>query len=182
MLQGGNPTVRRVVMAGVLGSIAAFLGLTRLGFIPFPTGINATIMHIPAIVGGIVGGWSVGWAVGTIFGVTSLLTAPIPLFKDPLVAIVPRMFIGITAYFAWQALRRASYTMGLVVAAVVGTVTNTVLVLTAATVLHSDLMNPALALTIAFTQGTLEAILAPIIVLPVMDAISGRARRRTSTI
>jgi uncharacterized membrane protein len=169
-------------MAGLLGSIAAFLGLTRLGFIPFPTGINATIMHIPAIVGGIVGGWLVGWAVGTIFGFSSFLAATNPLFKDPLVAIVPRMFIGITAYYAWQALRGTSYSMGLVLAAVVGTLTNTILVLTTATLLHPDIMNPALALTVAFTNGIPEAILAPIIVLPIMDAIGGRARRRRSTI
>jgi uncharacterized membrane protein len=44
---------RQIVVAGILGGIAVFLGATRLGFIPVPTlAGNATIMHVPAILGG----------------------------------------------------------------------------------------------------------------------------------
>ncbi len=40
-------TVRKIVIAGVLGAIAILLGVTRLGYIPVPTAAgNATIMHI----------------------------------------------------------------------------------------------------------------------------------------
>ncbi len=177
-----NPMVRRVVVAGLLGAIAAFLGATRLGFIPFPTGIQATIMHVPAIIGGIAEGWPVGWAIGTIFGLFSFLTATNPLFADPRVAILPRMFIGITAYFTFRALRGTNYSLALVVSAVVGTLTNTILVLTTATLLHPELMSPTLALTVAFTNGIPEAIIAAIIVLPIMDAVRGRGRARRSTI
>ena len=46
---------RRVVVAGVLSGVAIFLGYTRLGFIPVPSPAgNATIMHIPAIIGGVI--------------------------------------------------------------------------------------------------------------------------------
>ncbi|HEX7586927.1 MAG TPA: ECF transporter S component, partial [Anaerolineae bacterium] len=56
-------SVRSIVVAGVLGAIAILLGYTRLGFIPVPTPAgNATIMHIPAIIGGILEGWPVGAA------------------------------------------------------------------------------------------------------------------------
>ena len=87
-------TVRDIVIAGVLGAVAILLGVTRLGYIPVPTAAgNATIMHIPAIIGGIMQGPAVGLIVGAIFGVSSFLNATVPLFKDPLVAILPRLFI-----------------------------------------------------------------------------------------
>ena len=48
---------RQIVVAGIIGGIALFLGFTRLGFIPVPIPLigNATIMHIPAIIGGVLG-------------------------------------------------------------------------------------------------------------------------------
>lgn len=113
-------SVRRIVVAGLLGAIAILLGYTRLGFIPVPTPAgNATIMHIPAIIGGILEGWPVGAAIGTIFGIFSFLQADNAIFKDPLVAILPRIFIGITAYFVYRALRNANRTFGFAIAGVV---------------------------------------------------------------
>jgi len=100
-------SVRKIVIAGVLSAIAILLGSTRLGFIPVPTpASNATIMHVPAIVGGVLEGWVVGGIVGTIFGLFSFIQAEVPMFKDPLVAILPRIFIGIAAYLGYRGLRR----------------------------------------------------------------------------
>jgi uncharacterized membrane protein len=107
--------VRKIVIAGVLAAIAILLGWTRLGFIPVPTAAgNATIMHVPAIIGGIMEGWVVGGVIGTIFGLFSFVQATVPMFKDPLVAVVPRIFIGITTYFAYRALRRISLPWALI--------------------------------------------------------------------
>ena len=112
-------SVRSIVVAGVLGGIAILLGYTRLGFIPVPTPAgNATIMHIPAIIGGILEGWPVGAVIGMIFGVFSFLQSTTPIFKDPLVAILPRLFIGITPFFVYQGLRRVNRNAGFVIAAV----------------------------------------------------------------
>jgi uncharacterized membrane protein len=106
-VEKGALSVRRIVVAGVLSAIAILLGWTRLGFIPVPTAAgNATIMHVPAIIGGILEGWVVGGIVGTLFGLFSFLNATVPLFKDPLVAVLPRVFIGVTTYFAYRTLRR----------------------------------------------------------------------------
>jgi len=57
---------RQIVVAGIIGGIALFLGFTRLGFIPVPIPLigNATIMHIPAIVGGVLEGPIVGMLAG----------------------------------------------------------------------------------------------------------------------
>lgn len=166
---GTQLTVRRIVISGVLAAIAILLGVTRLGFIPVPTaGGNATIMHVPAIIGGVMEGWLVGGLIGTIFGIFSFLNAEIPLFKDPFVAILPRIFIGITAYFTYAGLKRWNEVGAIAVAAAVGTLTNTILVLTMAVV--RGYMAPGVALSVAIVNGIPEVIVAIIIVLAVVVA------------
>ncbi len=165
----GGLNVRRIVLSGVLGAIAIFLGVTRLGFIPVPTAAgNATIMHVPAIIGGVMEGWLVGGIIGTIFGLFSFLQATTPLFKDPLVAILPRIFIGITAYFVYAALKKVNEYLALIVAGVVGTFTNTILVLGMAVV--RGYIAAGVAVSIGVTQGIPEAIVAAIVVVAVVAA------------
>jgi uncharacterized membrane protein len=101
--------IRRVIVAGLLLAITLLLAFTRIGFIPVPTpAANATIVHIPAIVGGILEGSLVGLIIGMGFGFASLMQATIPAFKDPLVAILPRLFIGVAASLVFSAFYRAS--------------------------------------------------------------------------
>jgi uncharacterized membrane protein len=101
--------IRRVIVAGLLLAITLLLAFTRIGFIPVPTpAANATIVHIPAIVGGILEGSLVGLIIGMGFGFASLMQATIPAFKDPLVAILPRLFIGVAASIVFSAFYRAS--------------------------------------------------------------------------
>ncbi len=46
-------SVRRIVITAILSAISMLLGLTRLGYIPVPNlAGNATIMHVPVIIGG----------------------------------------------------------------------------------------------------------------------------------
>lgn len=162
-------TVRKIVIAGVLSAIAILLSMTPLGYVPVPTAAgHATTMHIPAIIGGIMEGWLVGGIIGFIFGLTSFFRATIPLFKDPLVAILPRVFIGITAAFCYAGLKRLSENLALIAAAVIGTLTNTILVLTMATI--RGYMTPALSVSIGITHGIPEIIVAAIITLAVVRA------------
>lgn len=166
----GGLNVRKIVLAGILGAIAIFLGVTRLGFIPVPTAAgNATIMHVPAIVGGIMEGWAVGGIIGAIFGVFSFLQATTPLFKDPLVAILPRLFIGVTAYFAYTALRKVTNEyISVIVAAVVGSMTNTILVLSMAAL--RGYLSWSVAGSVAVVNGIPEAIVAAIVAVAVITA------------
>ena len=100
--------IRRIITAGLLLAITALLAFSRIGFIPAPTPAgNATIAHIPAIIGGILEGPLVGLIVGLGFGLASFMQAAIPAFKDPLVAIAPRLFIGVTAGLVYTLLQRA---------------------------------------------------------------------------
>jgi uncharacterized membrane protein len=162
-------TVRDIVIAGVLGAVAILLGVTRLGYIPVPTAAgNATIMHIPAIIGGIMQGPLVGLIVGAIFGISSFLNATVPLFKDPLVAILPRLFIGVVAWLVYAGLRRKNEYLAVAVSAFLGTLTNTVLVLTMAVVRHY--LTAGVAWTVGVTNGIPEAIVGTIVTLAVVLA------------
>lgn len=165
----GGLTVRRIVVAGILGAVAIFLGATRLGFIPVPTAAgNATIMHVPAIIGGVLEGSLVGAIIGTLFGLFSFFQATVPLFKDPLVAILPRIFIGVTAYYSYRALVGRGELLAVGVAAAVGTLTNTIGVLGMA-VLRGYLA-PGVAFGIGVTHGIPEVVVAVIITVAVVAA------------
>ena len=160
-------SIRKIVIAGVLSAISILLGATMLGFIPVPTPAgHATIMHVPAVIGGVMEGPIVGAIVGTIFGIFSFIQATIPAFKDPLVAILPRIFIGITAYLAYAGLKRVNVYLALIVAAIVGTLTNTIGVLGMGVL--RGYWAPGVALTVGLTQGIPEAVVAAIITVAVV--------------
>jgi len=116
-------SVRQIVVAGVMSAIAIFLGATRLGFIPFVLGVAITIMHVPVIIGAVLEGPLVGTIIGALFGIFSLVwafvvpTGPGDLyFQNPLISILPRLFIGLTAWASYAAFRRASVPWGLILA------------------------------------------------------------------
>ncbi len=170
-------TARRIVVAGLLAAITILLGVTQLGLIPVPTAAgSATIIHIPVIIGAILDGWLVGSILGLIFGILTFVTGQIPALKDPLVAVLPRIFIGITAALAYRGLRRWSEVAAVTVSAVVGTLTNTILVLGMAIV--RGYVTFPVALGIGVVQGIPEAIVAAIIVGAVVLAWKGIAGRR----
>jgi uncharacterized membrane protein len=158
--------VRRIVITGVLAAIAILLGITRLGFIPVPNlSGNATIMHVPAIIGGVMEGPVVGLLVGLIFGVFSMLQDTTGLFRNPLVSVIPRLFIGVTAYYSYAALKRQNEYLALVVAGAVGTLTNTILVVGALVGLS---LIPAAAIPTIIPQAIAEIVIAVIITVAVV--------------
>jgi uncharacterized membrane protein len=171
--------VRQIVIAGILGGIAIFLGATQLGFIPVPNiAGNATIMHVPAIIGGALEGPVVGLITGAIFGVFSFIQADNPIFTNPLVSILPRLFIGIVAWAVFVGLRRWSVDLAAATAGVIGSLANTVGVLTMAVLL--DFLPLALVPTIV-PQAIAEAILAAVVtVIVVRGVLLYRSGRTTA--
>ncbi len=162
--QPGSATsvrTRTIVVSGLLAAIQIVLGLTGLGFIPTPTGVNATILHIPTVVAGVVEGPIAGVAVGLIFGIFSFLRATNPAFADPLVAILPRLFPGLVAWAVFVALRRTNLAVAAAVAGALGTLTNTALVLGMG--MLRGYFPPELAVTVATTNGPFEVLFAAII-------------------
>ena len=222
--------IRRVVIAGVLLAITLLLVFARIGMIPVPTpAANATIAHIPAIIGGVLEGPLVGLIIGLGFGFASFMNAGIPMFKDPLVAILPRLFIGVTAAWTYMGLRRAGRRMllallvvlyglmlvfsweaykiarwlGLVlvaastigagalywwmrreeveiiklaIAAAVGSLTNTVLVLSVA--VWRGYLSAGPALMVGVTHGIPEVIVSAIVTVAVVGTLRHIGRRR----
>ncbi|WP_242704371.1 MULTISPECIES: ECF transporter S component [Enterococcus] len=133
-------------------AIMIILAITPLGFIPIGP-INATTMHIPVIIASIILGPKIGAGLGGIFGILSLARSTIvitpmsfvfsPFIANPLtgqgdwraviVAIVPRILIGIVPYFVYIGINRLMKTkaqpVSLFVAGLMGSMTNTILVM-----------------------------------------------------
>lgn len=175
--------VRKIVVAGVLGAIAIVLGVTRLGFIPVPNlSGNATIMHIPAIIGAVLEGPIVGVLAGAIFGIFSMLQDTTGLFTNPMVSVVPRLVIGITSWLTYRSLVRVNVDLAAAMAGVVGTLTNTVLVVGA---LIAFGLIPAAAIPTIIPQAIAEvviaAVLTPLVVRGVNLVRSGRTSATDST-
>ena len=157
------------MVAGVLGGIAVFLGATRLGFIPVPNlAGNATVMHVPAILGGALEGPVVGLLAGGIFGVFSFLQPEVPLFANPIIAIGPRLLIGVVAWAVFVGLRNVSVDLAAAVSGVFGSLTNTVGVLGLA-VLFGYL--PPEAVVPIIPQAIAEAVLAAVVTVVVVRGV-----------
>jgi uncharacterized membrane protein len=171
-------SVRQIVIAGILGGIAIFLGYTRLGFIPVPNlAGNATIMHVPAILGGALEGPVVGTIVGGIFGIFSFIQAEVPFFRDPLVSILPRLFIGVVAWAVFASLRNVSLDLAAAAAGVLGSLTNTVGVLGMAVLLG---YLPLAAVVPILPQAVAEAILAAVVTVVVVRGVQLYRSGRTT--
>lgn len=169
---------RRIVIAGILGAIAILLAVTRLGFIPVPnfTG-NATIMHVPAILGGVLEGPVVGFLVGGIFGVFSFIQAEVPAFKDPLVSILPRLIIGIVAWAVFVGLRGTNVYVASLAAGLLGTLANTVGVLGMGTI--RGYFPPDLIVLI-LPQVIMELVVAALITVIVVKGVELYRSGRTT--
>lgn len=178
-------SIRQIVVSGLMGAITIVLGVTRLGFIgPFPPLIlvSATILQIPAIIGGILEGPIVGLLIGLIFGLSSWLQAPTEIppvnlwFSNPLVSILPRLFIGVTAAYTYLALRRSNQWLAVAAAAVVGTLTNTILVVGALVIL--GYVPLVVIVPTVLPNAIAEIVVAVVIVTAVVAAEKGIALRQ----
>jgi len=158
---------KKVVLAGVLGAISVILSVTPIGLIPVPNlSGSATTMHIPAIVGGIIGGPAVGALVGIIlaFSTMHLFFA---LGVNLVACFIPRIFIGVIAYYVWLGLKKNN--VGIVASSLAATFTNTIGVLGLAVAFGNftwQQIVPIIAL-----NGTLELIISAIVVLPLVKIL-----------
>jgi uncharacterized membrane protein len=140
------------------------LDLTPLGNLPIGP-VGSTIVHIPTIITGILLGPVAGLIMGTGMGIISLLHAltrsslPLdPFFINPLVSVLPRMAIGVVAYYVYAGLNaligksKVGKTISVVVGGAAGSITNTVLVFTMFYIVYLDEI-------VALLEGVGKAIL-----------------------
>ena len=179
--------VRRLVVIGVLSGICIMLSITPLGFLPIGP-VNATIMHIPVIIGAVIEGPIVGLAIGLIFGLTSLIRAfTMPtvtsfLMMNPIISVLPRVVMGFASYYIFTGIFKSSKNkkISAMITGFLASLINTVGVLGLIYLIYGQryveaigqIGSPAKIITaIAVTNGLPEAILAGVIVSSVVTVI-----------
>lgn len=196
-----NKTYRLVIRAILTAIIILQTMVPFLGFIPI--GITSlTIIHITVIVAAIVLGTRDGMFIGLVWGIFTIIrafTSPttpldITVFTNPIISVLPRVLVGLVAgiLFTWLYRKTKKVVLASIVAAIFGTLTNTVLVLTLMGTLYTSLVATtygvdasALFVTlgaIAVTNGVSEVItaviLTPILVKALFASTSLRPENR----
>jgi uncharacterized membrane protein len=177
---------RKLTTFAMLAAISIILGFTPLGIIPIPP-VGATIMHIPVIITAILEGPVLGALMGLVFGIISFVNAimkPTVLSfaaMNPLVSIVPRMLIGIVAYYAYDLIKLKNETIKVGVSAALATLMNTVGFLGMIYLLYAEPAAKALGqkvdtvgkflLVLGTTHGLPEMGVAVLITIPIVFAI-----------
>jgi uncharacterized membrane protein len=136
-----NPQKNKTYRIAILGILSAFIIIQTfvpfLGNIPIPP-LNPTIIHITVIVAAFVLSTKDGMLIGLVWGLARMVKAytlpasplDLLLWTNPIIAVVPRVMVGLVAGLVFQAfLKRKQEKRGMVIAAVLGSLTNTVLVL-----------------------------------------------------
>lgn len=183
---GSKATTRKITTLAMLSAIAVILGFTPLGIIPVPP-VNATIMHIPVIIAAVLEGPIVGAIMGLIFGILSIIRAIttgnilLVAILNPLVSVVPRILIGVGAYYVYKSLPVKNDKIRIGVAAAVGTAINTFGFLGMLYLLYSETAAKAFnvsldavgkaIVTIGVTHGIPEIVVAVIITVGVILAL-----------
>lgn len=176
---------RSLVEMALFMAIILVLSITPLGYIPLGF-MNATTVHIPVIIAGIVLGWKKGAFCGFVFGLTSFINAtfrsasvlsflftPFRPFGNGwslVIAFVPRILIGVVAFFVFNALfnitKKKSISMFL--AGVAGSMTNTVLVMGMAYLFFAEPYANATNITV---EGVLKAVATVMVINGVPEAV-----------
>ncbi|MDK2787388.1 MAG: hypothetical protein PWP07_613 [Epulopiscium sp.] len=183
-------STQKLVLTGMLVAISIILDATPIGTIRLPI-VSATIAHVPTIIGGMTGGPLVGGIVGLSFGLASLirnLTQPTSIlsfaFMNPLVSVLPRILVGIMAYYGYYGIRKfANDYISIIAGAMIGSCTNTVLVLGMMYILYAQRVveafsavgksgtAKAILLGIATANGIPEMIVAAILTVVIVKGL-----------
>ena len=145
-------STKQLALLSMFAAIIVLLAFTPIGFIPLGF-MKATIIHVPVIIGSIMLGPRMGAILGGLFGLTSLITnttlpvitsfvfsplIPVPgLGRGSLLALVvcfvPRILVGVFPWLAYHGvqklIKKKNSTVALAIAGIVGSMTNTLLVM-----------------------------------------------------
>ncbi len=122
-----NEKTYELVLTALFTAIIIIMAFTPLGYIPLVV-INATIIHIPVILGALFLGPKKGAFLGFVFGLTSFINntfkAATPsafvfspvlaanvvgvsgIFKSLYICFIPRILVGIVPYFVYLLIRK----------------------------------------------------------------------------
>lgn len=142
-------STKKMIVFTLFAALIVVMAFT-VGYIPLGF-MNATIIHIPVIIGAIILGPARGGALGFVFGLTSLINNTIKpnitsfvftpfysldprfngSFKSILICFVPRILIGVISGYLYKALSKTRLNKAVVLAVTgfVGSMVNTVFVM-----------------------------------------------------
>ena len=154
-----KPDTRYMASLAMLCAVLLVMGMTGIGFIPFPV-IKATTMHIPVILGAILLGPGAGAVLGAVFGLCSIwvnTTTPgllsfafspfmsteglTGVVKSLWIALGCRILFGYVAGWLWKLIKRIAKKdyIALPVTASISTLLHTVFVMGSIYMLPSGL-------------------------------------------
>ena len=142
-------STKKMVLFTLFAALIVVMSMT-IGYIPLGF-MNATIIHIPVIIGAILLGPSYGGALGGVFGLTSLINNTLrpnitsfvftPFYSlDPrfdgsfaslIICFVPRILIGVISAYLYKALSKTKLksSISLAITGFAGSMVNTVFVM-----------------------------------------------------
>ena len=179
--------LRDFVLLALFVGLIVLLGFTPLGLIPLGF-INVTILCVPVIVGALYMGRKNGLLLGLAFGLTSFISAlmkPSTLVSTlmgaspvlvALMSILPRLLVPMVAYGVYTCLRSKRENLAVGVAAVCGSLTNTIFYLGLMLLFYVLCgIDTASVLSLiggtALIAGTCEAIAAAVLCTPILMAL-----------
>jgi uncharacterized membrane protein len=123
-----NNKTAELVLTALFAAIIIIMAFTPLGYIPLVV-INATIIHIPVILGSLFCGPKKGGFLGFIFGLTSFIKNTVMptslsafvfspvlaagmvgtsgVFRSVFICFVPRILVGVVPYFVYICVKKA---------------------------------------------------------------------------
>lgn len=171
----------RLVMLALFSALIVILTFTPLGYITIGPAIAITTIHLVTILGASILGIKEGAFLGMFWGILCVVKAyqepiiqNIP-FQNPLISVLPRICVGVVTALVVGALLKTKLKKPIAVGigSLAGTLTNTVLVITALNIFNGfdTITNgvtttlTAIITTLIGVNGIIE-IVAAIIVVP----------------
>lgn len=178
-----NGTTKLIAFSGIMGAVIFVVLLLETQVFASILPISPCFLSIPLAVSlSIWGDWKKMFIGGTIFGFCSFFMSfmfpSMIVFANPLISIVPRVILGITAYGTCAGIKRLTAKgkskflrnyLPDAVAGIVGAVTNTILVVTGLYIFKFTGIEDALTLIISF--NALAEIICCAILVPIIAGV-----------
>lgn len=186
--------VRNLTFMGVMLALTIVFDLT-IGFLPANMASAAVLIFVPTILTGIILGPKAGGLMGFCAGLVSLihaLTRPMspidPLFINPLVSVLPRIFIGVVAYYSYNFTKKIfGETIGIIIGGALGSLVNTILVISMLYLVYAQKIIELLGvgfkvflLTIITTNASIECLISALLTLPIVMAYKKVLNRKNA--
>ncbi|MBQ8624594.1 MAG: ECF transporter S component [Agathobacter sp.] len=195
--------INELVLTSLFAAITLIMAFSPLGYIPIGV-IRATIVQIPVIIGALFCGPKRGAFLGFLFGFTSCLGGTIaptltsfifsPVIAasqigvhgavySTLICFGPRILVGVLPYFVYKGMHKICKvkTVNFAIAGVIGSLTNTILVMGLIFLLYKEdyatAMGESVDVILGFigtticVNGVIEAILSGFIVSAVGNVL-----------